>query len=112
MVQYLLSEEFQGKQAREQMTLTSLSNKEINEGFAKDHIAYETLQNKNLNALWMQPIAPIPTNASVWDSFVEMNVWQGKVMSLAVDDDKDINTLLRILAEEARIEVEDVKSTQ
>ncbi len=112
VVQYLLSEDFQRKQVEEEMMLTSLTNKELNEGYGKEHEAYDALKDKNLDALWSSPFHRFQRIHLFGIASLKKNVWEEQVMPYAVDTGQDIHSILRNLSEEAEIEVEKAKGSR
>lgn len=108
VLSYLMSEEYQ-KWSVSTGGSTALLNKEIYDDFGKELERAEVLSNKNTDAIFQLQSAPIPKKSKyegpIYKELI-INAYQGLL------EGDDINTVLRVMDEEARIMIEELKGEE
>src|SRR5690625_501918 len=98
VIEYLLSDEYQ-KESVSQGRLTPLISEEVQSQIGKQMDHYERLQEKNWEAQFVIPGAPIPKH-SPYEQAVFKDLMVNDYQRLL--ENEDINTVIRVMDEEAQ----------
>jgi len=104
VISYLTSEEFQSMNVKQGRFLTALNDKTIRASFGKENPLY---QGKNVKALQPQRYAP-PAVPTKYNGMVGINAG---IIDM-INTNKDINTMLREVAEKANKSIVDAEAAK
>src|SRR5690625_514961 len=104
VIQYLLSDDYQ-KQSVSEGRLSPLISEEVQNEFGKDMEHYDRLKEKNWETQFSIPGAPIP-KLSPYENTVRKDLMINAYQRLLEGD--DLNTVIRIMDEEAQNMIEDL----
>jgi multiple sugar transport system substrate-binding protein len=102
---YWTSEEFQLENSRTATFMTPLKSAKVKEAFSQDSTLYK---GKNIKALWPQTYAP-PIQIDQFTS--AYNDYEPGMLDV-ITAGKDVNTMLREIAEKANKRIDDIKAKQ
>lgn len=100
-----LDKELQIEMAKKMVLQTPLSDPEVLSYYGSEIPAYE---GKNIDAFFVGEAAVYQDRQSNWDRFVDINGAHQRL----IEENIDVNTLLRELAEESAVKIEDAKAQQ
>ncbi|CAG7625709.1 ABC transporter substrate-binding protein [Paenibacillus allorhizosphaerae] len=104
VISYLTSEEFQSRNVKQGRFITALNDKSIRASFGKENPLY---QGKNVKALQPQNYAP-PAVPNQYNGMVGIN---SGIIDI-INTGKDINTMLREVAEKANKSIADAEAAK
>lgn len=96
VIAYFMSEEYQ-RWSVSTGTSTYMLNEDVHQEFGKELEHADILEEKNLDALFQYPSAPVSKKSPYQASSLLMNAFQ------RIIEGEDLNTIIRLMDEEAEI---------